>query len=166
MIFLTVGTQFPFDRLVKTVDEVAGEGVLDEEIFGQIGKTSYKPQHFQYTDYLDKAEFDKCIERCSGIISHAGIGSIVMALDNDKPLLAMPRLRRYHEAVNDHQVDICEKFEELGHMLVAHNAEDLRERIKQLKSFVPQKRNTQVDAVIGRINVFLNELTEQKKRKH
>lgn len=155
MIFLTVGTQFPFDRLIKAIDNMVGKGLIDEEIFGQIGQTSYEPSFFEAVNFLGKKEFDSNLKKASGIIGHAGMGTIRMALDNDKPLLVMPRLRRYREVVHDHQVEIARKFEDLGHILVAYNERDLLEKTQQLKDFVPLKRETQVNAVVSRILEFL-----------
>ncbi len=138
MILLTVGTQFPFDRLVEAVDRAIGEGLVDEEIFAQIGESSYKPHNFAYVNSLDKHLFDSQFHESSGIISHTGMGTIMAALDNEKPLLGMPRLKKYGEAVNNHQLVVARKFEELGHILVAYNEHNLAEKIKQLKSFVPE----------------------------
>lgn len=158
MIFLTVGTQFPFDRLVKCVDDAVSQDGFKEEIFAQIGKSSYRPRNFEGVSSLEKRLFDKRIREASGIISHAGMGTIMMALDNRKPLLVMPRLSKYGEVVNDHQVAIARKFEELGHILVAYEAEELPEKIEQFKTFVPQKREAQPQAVAERIERFLNNL--------
>ena len=121
MIFLAVGTQFPFDRLVKALDECLDTGIIDEEIFGQIGETSYNPRNFKSIDFLSKKDFDTALMESSRVIGHAGIGIIRTALENNKPLLVMPRLRRYHEVVHDHQVEIARKFEKLGHILVAYS---------------------------------------------
>ena len=159
MIFLTVGTQFPFDRLMKAVDETAGNNGFDKKIFAQIGEGQYKPQNFEYTASLEKSKFDNLIRQSSGVISHAGMGTITMALKYDKPLLVMPRLAKYGEVVNDHQIAIARKFEEFGHILVAYDVTELSEKIEQLKTFVPRKRHAQPRAVAERIAVFLNELT-------
>lgn len=67
---------------------------------------------------------------------------ITMILDHDKPLLVMPRLRKYGEVVNDHQLTIARRFEELGHLLVAYQEEDLPRKAGELKHFVPKKRET------------------------
>ena len=159
MIFLTVGTQFPLDRLVKAVDKTIDQGLLDEEVWAQIGQSSYQPRNFKKsTDFLEKQLFDQWMEKASKVISHAGIGSITMALDAAKPLLVMPRLRRYGEVVNDHQVDIARKFGQCGYLLAAYDIEELPEKIQSLKSFVPQKRNTQSEKVAERISKFLNQL--------
>ncbi|MHC4543133.1 MAG: PssE/Cps14G family polysaccharide biosynthesis glycosyltransferase [Planctomycetota bacterium] len=162
MIFLTVGTQFPFDRLVKCVDDAVSQDGFKEEIFAQIGKTSYRPRNFEVVSSLEKRLFDKCIRQASGIISHAGMGTIIMALDSNKPLLVMPRLSKYGEVVNDHQVAIARKFEELGHILVAYDVEELPDRIHELKNFTPRKRKASPHAVADRIRHFLSNLGEPR----
>ena len=163
MIFLTVGTQFPFDRLVKAIDDLTGSGDIQEEIFAQIGESSYKPANFDYVSHLEKQRFDDCAQKASAIISHAGMGTIALAMENDKPLLVMPRLAKYAEAVNDHQFAIAEKFGRLGHILTAYNVRELPAKIKELKTFVPEKREIQVEAVIQRVSVFLNRLSAANK---
>jgi len=162
MIFLTVGTQFPFDRLVKAVDEVAGKNGFDEQIVAQIGNSSYHPENFDAAPSVEKALFDQRFAEADSIISHAGMGTITMALDHRKPLLVMPRLKKYGEVVNDHQLAIARKFEQLGYLLVAYGAEDVLEKMKQLKSFVPQERQPSADVVVVRISTFLNELSQLK----
>ena len=161
MIFLTVGTLFPFDRLVKAVDEAVGVGFIQEEVFAQIGKTNFEPKHIRYTEVLDKEDVDDKVRQASCLISHAGIGSITMALNHNKPLLVMPRLKRLGEHVNDHQVATARKFEELGHVLVAYETEELPVKIEQFKTFVPRKREAQLQAVSDRIARFLNELSKK-----
>ena len=161
MIFLTVGTQFPFDRLVKTVDEFVGSNGLNEEIFAQIGDSRYQPQNFKAVASLDKSLFDKYLRDASCIISHAGMGTITMALELQKPLLVLPRRKIYGEVVNDHQLGTAKKFEELGHVLAAYSVEELPGKIAQLSSFVPVPRENQAHLVAGRITRFLNEMASE-----
>ena len=87
------------------------------------------------------------------------MGTITMALEHGKPLLVMPRRKIYGEVVNDHQVDIAKKFDELGHVLVAYEAADLPEKIKQIRTFVPRKREAQPQAVAKRIKYFIDKIT-------
>lgn len=162
MIFLTVGTQFPFDRLVKAVDETVSKNGLDEQIFAQVGTSTYRPRNFEAVSSLEKTKFDKHFNEADSIISHAGMGTITMALERKKPLLVMPRLRKYGEVVNDHQLVIARKFEQLGYLLVAYEAEDLPAKVGKLKSFVPQDRQPQTKIVADRISAFLNELSKSK----
>ena len=158
MIFLTVGTQFPFDRFVRAVDNIFDQGLIDEEIFAQIGETSYKPRNFESVASLEKKVFDECFRKASSVMSHAGVGTITVALKNHKPLLVMPRMKRYKEHVNDHQVATAKKFEELGHILAVYDVKDLPNGIRKLKNFIPRERKASPDAIAERIRRFLNKL--------
>jgi len=158
MIFLTVGTQFPFDRLVRAIDGIIDDGLISERLFAQTGESSYKPRNFESAASLEKRVFDNYVKQASSIIGHAGMGTITMALDNHKPLLVMPRLKKYGEVVNDHQVAIARKFSELGHILVAYDVKDLPDGIKKLKNFIPRERKINSEAVVNRIRSFLESL--------
>ena len=158
MIFLTVGTQFPFDRLVNAVDRAIDDNLIDKEIFAQVGENSYTPRNFKSVNFLDKPRFDSYIRQSSAVISHAGMGTITITLEHEKPLLVMPRRKKYGEVVNDHQVAIAKRFEELNHLLVAYETEELPHKLKQMKTFVPRKRETQSEAVVERVRQFLREL--------
>lgn len=160
MIFLAVGTQFGFDRLVKAVDEAIEQGDITEPVFAQIGPGAYLPKKMEYVVTLEKEAFDKTLNSCAAMISHAGMGNIALALKMKKPLLVIPRQRKYGEVVNDHQVDTARKFEQLGHILVAYDTNQLPDKIKQLKTFVPKTRVPNRQGVIDRINQFLTEITQ------
>lgn len=164
MILLTVGTQFPFDRLIQAVDEAFDNGLIDEEVFAQIGETSYRPRNFASVPSLEKETLDKYFKEAAMIISHAGMGTISTAMQYDKALLVMPRLKKYGEVVNDHQVAIARRFEKLGYLLAAYQAEELPEKIRLLRTFVPRKRQTQPELVAERITRFLKELTTEDKK--
>ena len=164
MIFLTVGTLFPFDRLVKAIDNAVAEGIITQQVFGQIGKTSFKPKHIEYVETLNKKSFDEKVSNADYLISHAGIGTIVIALEQGKPLLVMPRMKRFKEHVNDHQVTTAQRFEQLGHILAAYSVEELPEKLQQLRIFVPKLRENQAQAVADRIALFLQSLTNESVR--
>lgn len=162
MIFLTVGTQFPFDRLLRAVDEALDENKDTEEIFAQAGPTSYQPRNFQAVAWLDKQPFDDSFRQASAIIGHAGMGTISMALESNKPLLVLPRRRKFGEVVNDHQVAIARKFEQLGHLLVAYAAADVAAKLRLLPAFVPRPRQAQPQAVVQKIEAFLRGVRESQ----
>ncbi len=166
MIFLSVGTQFPFDRLVKAVDDAFDNDLIDEEVFAQIGETSYRPRNFESVPSLDKSLFDKRLKEASGIISHAGVGTIMTALDNERPLLVMPRLKKYGEVVNDHQLAIAKRFEYLGYILAAYQEKDLPENVARLKTFIPRPRENQARIVAARISEFLYRISTSEEQSY
>jgi len=162
MIFLTVGTcPQQFDRLIKAVDKAVGDHLVDEEVVAQIGACNYSPKHMKYAEIMDKSEFDACFSSARYLVGHAGMGTISMSLEAGKPLLVLARRAKYGEHVNDHQVSTADMFGRLGHVLVAHNEQDVLRKIAQLKSFVPCKREATPHLVADRISRFLADCPQQ-----
>jgi UDP-N-acetylglucosamine transferase subunit ALG13 len=111
MIFVTVGTQVPFDRLVRGVDIWCGMGKT--EAFAQIGDPGpqgYVPQNMLWRCFLDPKEYEECFEAAHLVIAHAGMGSILSALVAGKPIVIMPRQASLKEHRNDHQVATANRF--------------------------------------------------------
>ena len=155
MIFVTVGSSLPFDRLIRTVDEVAGEGALEGRIFGQIADGRYEPKHFPSERYVDRARYAGLVEAADVIISHAGIGTISMALQMGKPVAVMPRLKSLGELVDDHQRATAAKFKQMGHVMSFADAAELRSLAPTLKGFVPVPRRPNADGIAREIGSFL-----------
>jgi UDP-N-acetylglucosamine transferase subunit ALG13 len=111
VIFLTVGTQEPFDRLVRAVDQWAA--THDEPVFGQLGRLtpdSYRPLHFPFEAFVSADEFQERLEASKLLVAHAGMGSIISALTWGKPLLMLARRASLGEHRNEHQLATAAKF--------------------------------------------------------
>jgi len=118
VIFVTVGTQMPFDRLVRAVDEWSeASGVRD--IVAQVGPGSYVPRHFPTFPFLDPAEFARVQDDCTLIVAHAGIGSVVSAQRLGKPIIIMARDHTRGEHRNGHQIAAIEEFADRPGVYVA-----------------------------------------------
>jgi len=158
MIFLTVGTQFPFDRLVRGVDRAAGAGEIRDVVFAQVGIGGYKPEHLQWVEQLDRGTFIQKVRESRAIIAHAGMGTILTALEAGKPLLVMPRQRKFGEAVNDHQTAMARRFAALGHVLMARDETELPRVLPAIASFRPSPRRATGDGIVRRLRIFLDKL--------
>ena len=110
MIFLTIGTHEPFDRLVRAVDEwCAVRGRAD--VFGQItDRAGYLPHHFEHVGQMVPADYRDACERADFVVAHAGMGSIITALTLAKPIAVMPRRSHLGEQRNDHQFATAAKL--------------------------------------------------------
>ncbi len=128
MMFLTVGTQGPFDRLVRAVDEWAGSRA-QSNIFAQIGSSDYRPKHIAATRFLHPADFRRRIEAAEIVVAHAGMGSIISALEHGKPIIVMPRRADLREQRNDHQIATAEYFAQQGRITVAFDDGELRDKL-------------------------------------
>lgn len=131
MIFVTVGHQMPFDRLVRGVDEWAGRSGRSD-VFAQIGETDFRPGHIQFADKIDPAEFRRRMSEATAVVAHAGMGTILTALELGTPVLVMPRLGRLMETRNDHQVATAERFKALGRVTVAMDETELSAALDRL----------------------------------
>jgi UDP-N-acetylglucosamine transferase subunit ALG13 len=157
VIFVTVGTSFPFDRLIKAIDAAVQQGLVREDFFAQIGKGGCAPRGFPFKEILDKKEFDACFAEADAIISHAGMGTISMALEMNKPILVMPRLKKYKELVNNHQLAAARKFTEMGHVLSFYEEQELPVKILELKNFKPVPRICNIQGVSEKIAQIIEE---------
>lgn len=120
MIFVTVGSRnYPFDRLFKKLDELYEKGVLQDEMFAQTGTSTYRPKHYQYKDYISQEEFLQKITEANIVVSHGASGSIMKALNAEKKVIAVTRLEKYGEHINDHQIQNNTAFGSNGYVLVA-----------------------------------------------
>jgi UDP-N-acetylglucosamine transferase subunit ALG13 len=129
-----VGSQkFQFNRLLEEMDRVMIEQSLDKtSVFGQIGESTYNPQNFNYTKFLDKKDFDNNLEQCNLLITHGGTGSIINGLKKNKKIIAVPRDKKFAEHIDNHQYEIIEQFAEAKLIYPLYNIENIGEVIKNI----------------------------------
>lgn len=124
MIFVTIGTQVPFDRFVRIIDNLATR--LDEEIIVQTSTASnYKTVNVKTVEFLPPDEFNELFAQARLIVSHAGMGTILSAMQLSKPIVIFPRDVSLHEHRNNHQMATARRMEELGYVYVAYTADDI-----------------------------------------
>lgn len=124
MIFATVGTQLPFDRLIESLDEWSGLH-SDTEVFAQIGRGTYIPKYIRWVRDIDPQLFRKRIAECDTVVAHAGMGTIISAVEMGKRVIIMPRLASLSEHRNDHQLATASRMEHLDGLEVVHDAGSL-----------------------------------------
>lgn len=127
-IFVTVGSTYPLDRLIKEIDIINKNKKY--EIFAQIGKSEYNPKNINYAQFLDSATIQNKINWSDLVISHAGAGIIIDVLSENKKLILFPRLRKYNEAVDNHQVEIANAFKKKYQIKFTLNEKRLAKLIK------------------------------------
>jgi UDP-N-acetylglucosamine transferase subunit ALG13 len=156
LIFVTVGAQMHFDRLIRTIDEWAEErGRAD--VFAQVGPSEYMARRIETVRSLDPASFRARAERATALVAHAGMGTIITALELGKPLLVFPRDFARRETRNDHQVATARHFAESGRVLAAFDERELRRRLDEIESFVPSSKigREASQELVGRIRAFV-----------
>lgn len=140
MIFVTLGTQDKeFTRLLKAIEKEVKKGNIKEEIVIQAGFTKYNSKNMRIFDLVSPEEFDKYMKDATLIITHGGVGSIITALKYKKPIIATPRLSKYKEHNNDHQIEIIKEFSEKGYIIPLYDFSKLNKALEEAQTFIPNK---------------------------
>lgn len=156
MILITVGSQkFQFNRLLKEIDRLIENKIIDEEVFAQIGVSDYIPKNYEHIDFMSQDEFNKKMEEADTIITHAGTGVIVNAVKKEKKVIGVPRLAKYEEHVDDHQIQLINEFTSLGFIEPAYETSDIEKALKNIKKKKYNKYISNTDAIIESIEIFL-----------
>ena len=156
MIFITLGSQkFQFNRLLKAVDEQVVERKINDEIFAQIGASDYKPRSFQYKDFLNRDEFTLWQEKSEIVITHGGTGAIIGAVKKGKKVIVVPRLARYGEHVDDHQLQLVGQFKELNLICECHNCDEIWKAVEEVKRTKYKSYQSNTQTIIDSIEGFL-----------
>ena len=118
MIFVPLGTQaMDFTRCLRMLDEMILHYDIKEEVIVQMGNSNYQSEHFKIVPFLPEEEFIRHIAEASVVISHAGSGALFGAIKMHKKLIAVARLKEYHEMVDDHQTELVKKLSEGGYII-------------------------------------------------
>lgn len=140
MILVLLGTQHnSFHRLLEEVQKNIDNGNIKEEVVVQKGYTKFESKDMTTYNQMSADELQELIKKADLIITHGGVGSIITSITNNKKVIAVPRLQKYKEHVNDHQLEIIESFSEMGYILGIQNVEDLEKALKKVEEFEPKK---------------------------
>lgn len=156
MIFITLGSQkFQFNRLLKAVDEQAGEGRIKDPIFAQIGSSDYIPKNYSFKRFLNREDFSDCISKADVVITHGGTGTIINAIKNGKKVIAVPRLSKYGEHVDDHQLQLIKQFKELNLICECRNCDKLWVALNEVRRKQYGKYESNTYKIIESIDEFI-----------
>lgn len=132
MIFVTVGTILPFDRMIADMDSWAATHP-DENVIAQIGDSMYLPRYMQYFRKKGGPEYLALLKSAELVVAHAGMGSVISAQENGIPIVLLPRLQERREHTTDHQLHSAEWLKTQRGVFVAATDAELPERIEQAR---------------------------------
>lgn len=140
MIFVTLGTQqIPFTRIMRMLDELIIQEHIQDEVVVQAGFTDYETTNFKCIKFLKENEFQEYISQATVIITHAGSGALFSSIKSGKKVIAVARLSKYGEMIDDHQTELTRKLAEDGYILDGTNS--IISAWKKLDSFTPRKND-------------------------
>lgn len=159
MILVLLGTQNnSFHRLLEEIERLIQNQVIKEKVIVQAGYTKYTSENMKILDFVSKEELEELQRKADLIITHGGVGSILLSITKDKKVIAIPRLHEYREHVNDHQKEIVELFHKKGYIIGIQSVEELEKAIEQIEEFKPNKYRQNNDKMLKIIEDFIDKV--------
>lgn len=157
MILITLGTQDKsFKRLLDAVQQQIDNGNIKDKVIVQAGHTKYNSEDMEIFDLIPYEKFDEYVNKCDILITHGGVGSIITGLKNNKKVIAAPRLSKYKEHTNDHQLQIIDNFTKAGYILPLYDFDKLDQVLKQAVKFKPKKYQSNTENMIKLIENYID----------
>lgn len=157
MILVLLGTQNnSFHRLLQEVQKNIDNKTIKENVIVQKGYTKFESANMTLYNQLPMDELEKIISKANFIITHGGVGSIINSIKQRKKVIAVPRLKKYNEHVNDHQIDIVESFNKMGYIIGIEDVSQLNEALKKIKKFEPKKYIQNTGNIIKIVENYIN----------
>jgi UDP-N-acetylglucosamine transferase subunit ALG13 len=154
VIFVTVGTSSKsFNRLIKKVDELIEMKKIKDDVIIQIGHSTYIPKNAQWFRFKPYNEMRELNKKARLVITHGGVGSILTALFFGKTVIAVPRLKKYNEHVDDHQSEFVKELDNQGKVKGVFDIDDLEDAIKSQTKLKFKPNN---EAIVEEIRNYLN----------
>lgn len=156
-IFITLGSQkFQFNRLLIAVDKLCEkETVCGNDVFAQIGYSDYIPQNYRYNNFLDREEFSVEMGKADIVITHGGTGAIIGAVKKGKKVIAVPRLAKYGEHVDDHQLQLVGQFNELDLICECDDVDKIEEALEIVKKSTYKSYMSNTKIIIDNIERYI-----------
>lgn len=159
MILVMLGTQNnSFHRLLEEIDNLIKKCIIKDEVIVQAGYTKYSSDNMKILTLISKEELEKLQEQADLIITHGGVGSIMTSIEKGKKVIAIPRLHKYGEHVNDHQKEIVEKFEKDGCIIGIDDVKKLKGAIEKAKKFEPRPYKKNNSKMLKLIEDFIDNI--------
>ena len=156
MIFVTVGTQLPFPRLINAMDAVAEQA--GEDVIAQTGPDAGSPKNIRTFASLKPSEFEENFRSARVIVAHAGIGTILSAKRFGKPLIILPRRADLGEHRNDHQIATARQVEKLTGVHVAWREDELSGLLNDTElEPANEEASATHTALLDRLRVFIGD---------
>ena len=126
-VLVTIGSMVEkkFTRLFQMIDTLCEEGVLNgNDVTAQVGFDAYQSKYYKCFDMIADEQFKQLIDDSDLIITHAGTGTVTSCLKKGKKVIIVPRITKYDEHYDDHQLELADLFTKQGYTLWAFNLDE------------------------------------------
>lgn len=162
MILVILGThERPFLRLLKEIEKLIAQKKIKNVII-QRGYTDYRVNGAKSYDFIEFEKMQRLIKNCDIVITHGGVASITDALNYKKPTIVVPRLKKFNEHTDDHQLQITRMMEKENKIIPVYDIKYLKSAIIKAREFKIKKRKQKKSKIFQIINEKLQEWEKSK----
>jgi len=155
VIFVTTGTSLPFDRLVRAVDGLA-PAISGESFLAQIGEGQYQPSNMDWVRNLSVRDYAEQVQASRLIVAHAGMGSLITAMESAKPIVVLPRRLKYNEINTDHQLATAKQWVGRTGVFVAMDEIELESALRAaLSAPAPDRSTGEINRLVDKLKLFI-----------
>lgn len=157
MILVLLGTQNnSFYRLLENLEKAIDNNLINDEVVVQLGHTKYSSNKMKLLDFVSSEELNTLINSANLVITHGGVGSIIGSIKLNKKVIAVARLSKYKEHVNDHQIQIVKNFDKEGYIVGIDDACKLNLALNKINNFIPKKFETNSQKILNIVSDFID----------
>ncbi len=156
MILVLLGTQdSPFDRILKAISKEKEKKNIRDRVVAQIGCTNFEDESIETFDFASKEKIEELIDKARIVITHGGVGVITECINKGKKVIVVPRLKKYNEHANDHQLQITKEFASKGYILPLYDVKNLSKVLNEIKNFKPVKYQSNSENFKNKIKEYI-----------
>ncbi|GGW79597.1 PssE/Cps14G family polysaccharide biosynthesis glycosyltransferase [Salegentibacter mishustinae] len=159
MIIVLLGT-FPtaFKRPLIEIEKLCKKGLITEEVIVQSGHTQFDSEYMKMRSFISPDELTELYKQARVVITQAGTGSLIKGMKLNKKIIAIPRLAKYGEVVDDHQEEILHEFTKLNYILPWTEDIALEEVLSKIDDFKPSPYVSTKQNIIDHLEGYINSL--------
>ena len=159
MIIVLLGT-FPtaFKRPLIEIEKLCKKGLITEEVIVQSGHTQFDSEYLKMRPFISPDELTELYKKARIVITQAGTGSLIKGMKLNKKIIAIPRLAKYGEVVDDHQEEILHEFTKQNYILPWTEDIALEEVLSKIDDFEPSPYISTKQNIIDHLEGYINSL--------
>ncbi|HVX25632.1 MAG TPA: PssE/Cps14G family polysaccharide biosynthesis glycosyltransferase [Parafilimonas sp.] len=159
MILVTLGTfNIEFQRPLRAIEKAVIEKKVTEKIIVQRGHTNFSSEYLEVVQFFAPAELDKLYDEARIVVVHSGIGSVLSGVRKGKKLIVVPRLKKYKEHVDDHQLDLLNEFARSGYIIPWNENETFEDVLAKAENFVPKPFVSTKEKLVGALIDYIEKI--------
>ncbi len=159
MILVLLGT-FPlqFQRPLIELEKLLKDGIISDKVIVQNGHTKFESKFMTFRPFMSLEELLSYYAEADLIITQGGTGSILKGFKANKKIIAIARLAKNEESVDDHQLELVNEFESRNYLIGWHEGDKLQDLIHKAENFKPVPYKSSNESIVNYLIEYIDSI--------